>query len=139
MMKTSEQIAEERGIRELSPAVYELCLKIPTNGLPVLGPVARATGAETHYAMPEGIDEFGNTSYERCVGYYGTNNGNITFVDGKGNSYVSPRMQEVEEMLIAAGYEDKSLGVYMSNYEEIVDPELASQWDALCQSVSMRM
>ena len=138
-MKTSEVVAQERGITQLPPAIFAMCLKIPRRGLPVLSWQAKAIGSETHYAMPEGIDEFGNTSYENCVGYYGTNNGRIAFVDNKGDSYVSPHMQEVEEMLIASGYEDKGLGVYMSNGEEIVDPELASQWDALCQSVSIRM
>jgi ATP-binding cassette subfamily B protein len=53
-------------------------------------------------------------------------------VDESGKTYVTPFCPEVREMLFAAGYEEGSLYVPLSNGEEILDPDLNAKWHAMC-------
>lgn len=61
---------------------------------------------------------------------YGTNNGSVAWVED-GAYYVMPFTLEVLETLRKAGFQEKSISVAISGWQEPADQELKARWEAL--------
>lgn len=67
----------------------------------------------------------------REVGHYGVNNGVLGFVDGWGEVYAAPATAEREAALLTAGYTPDSVGVPLSNGEQLFDKNQRKEWEAM--------
>ena len=117
-----EKIAQEKRLKTLPEAVYQISLLIPQEGL------------ETSWFGEKSITKpVYDWQIPDCMGTYCQNNGKISFVDANGKMYVTPFCQEVAKMLNEAGYKRDTLFVPLSNGEDIIDPTTAARWEALCK------
>ena len=120
-LRRCTDIAERKGVSQLPQEAYEMSLEIPEVGIP------------TSFMGQAGIvTPISDYKLEESLGVYCQNNGRVVFVDESGKTYVTPFCPEVREMLFAAGYEEGSLYVPLSNGEEILDPDLNAKWHAMC-------
>ena len=114
-------LARQKGLRELSPEVYEMCLHIPKSGVQTTrwgDEVSTITPPEEYYMKEH-------------LGTYTQNNGRVAFIDAKGEMYVTPYCEEIRSALAAAGYKEGSLFVPLSNGENLVDFRLKKKWDEM--------
>lgn len=115
-------LAARKGISELPGIVYELSLKIPKEGFETI-----FFGTDRDLTRP--VRDF---EIEHSLGTYCKNNGRVAFVDGNGDTYVTPHCEEVVSLLIQAGYREGSLFVPLSNGETIVNETINARWQYLC-------
>ena len=121
--KHLKEVADKKMIRDLPEDVYKLSLRIPEEGLETTW-----MGSEKDVTRP--VSEW---KVDECMGTYCGNNGKISFVDSKGDTYVTPFYFEVGEILRNSGYNEGSLFVPLSNGEDIVDPAIAARWKIMCE------
>ncbi len=120
-LRRCAEIADKKRISPLSAEVYDMSLEIPAIGIPTsfLGQPGIATP----------VDEY---KLEEALGVYCQNNGRVVFVDECGKTFVTPFCPEVRALLEEAGYKQGTLYVPLSNGEEILDPDTAQRWHAMC-------
>ncbi len=120
-LRKCADIADKKHISSLPVEVYEMSLEIPAAGIHTsfLGQPGIATPVDD-YKLAD------------ALGVYCQNNGRVVFVDECGKTFVTPFCPEVRELLAQAGYKEGSLYVPLSNGEEILDPDIAQKWHAMC-------
>lgn len=114
-------LARQKGLSELSPEVYEMCLHIPQTGLQTT-----RWGDEVSTIYP--LDDY---YMKEHLGTYTQNNGRVVFIDTKGEMYVTPYCEEIRAALTSAGYKEGSLFVPLSNGETPVDFHIKKKWDSM--------
>ena len=122
-----KNISRAKGIKELPDELYEMVLRIPSDGLKI-----RLFLHDDSVTNPVPV-----FNLREAIGTYDQNNSRLTFVDDKGHTYVTPYCHEVRELLKANGYVEGDLYVPLSNGEEIVDPNTKDIWEKLCMGAKV--
>lgn len=118
------EYCDNNGIGKLDSSILEKCLRMPKEGI-----IVRTRFYDTR-VCPACDEESVETEY---LGKIGRNNGVLAFVYRNGHTYITKGYKILKDLL-DAGYEDLDMGFYvpLSNGEDIIDPELASQWTEIC-------
>ena len=117
-----QELANEKGIKQLPIDVYKLSFFIPTTGVETSWYEEKK---ETTYPINE-------WSLKVYLGSYFQNNGKLVFVDDKGDTFVTPFANEITATLRDAGYRERSMYVPFSNGDIPSDRMLALRWKHLC-------
>ena len=117
------KLAAEKRIEPLPAQAYDLCLEIPADGLET-----------TWMGMVDRMRPISEDTVMSSMGTYCYNNGRVSFINERGVMYVSPYVHEIIELLIEAGYVERSLYVPLSNGEEPTDPGMAERWEEMDKS-----
>jgi hypothetical protein len=114
-------LAAQKGLSELSPEAYAMCLHIPKEGIQTT-----RWGDQVSTIYP--LDDF---YMKEHLGTWYQNNGRVVFIDAKGEMYVTPYCEEIRALLSSAGYKEGSLYVPLSNGESLVDFRLKKKWETM--------
>ncbi len=116
--------SDENGFGELPEEILSKCFKIPVSGVKV----RKSNFYETYYPVIN--NDCLDCVAEQEVGTYNSNMGKVVFVYRDGETYVA-KGYKIVSLLQQAGYMHMKLFVPFSNGEEILDSNLAAQWEAL--------
>ncbi len=117
-----QEIAESKGVKEISEKDFYKCFKLPYSGIEVSHPMRGK-----NYTYPA-IQGYFLDSYDaKKIGTYCINNGVCVFINTTGDTFVT-KSKEVLSHLIECGYESGELYVPLSNGEAIVNRHFAEKW-----------